>query len=117
MQIQSASIPTLAAQAKPAASNRQQPQAETAQARPSPAADNKPDARAVSQDRTETASNTQFAPVSAPTSSSASNGSYATNRDGASANKPINQYQQMAQQGVSNAKNAQSDLFGVDVYV
>jgi hypothetical protein len=117
MQIQSASIPASATPAKPASPNKHQPQAEAAQVKPNAAADSKPDARTVSQDRTETASNTQFAPVSAPTASTASNASFGANRDGVSASKPINQYQQMAQQGLSNEKNAHSDLFGVDVYV
>lgn len=117
MQIQSASIPALSAKPVSSPAKQSPTQAEATQAKPNSLDNNKPDARAVSQDRTETANNTQFAPVSAPLSSSSSNASFALNRDGNSPSKQINQYQQMAQQGVMNEKNAQSDLFGVDVYV
>jgi hypothetical protein len=118
MQIQSASIPISPPQAKPnQAAKSAPPEQQVQQAKAAKEPPSKPDARPNTQDTVETARNTQFAPVSAPTASTSSNASLATNRDGTSSRSPINSYQQMAKEGQTNEKNAQSDLFGVDVYV
>ncbi|MBU2862363.1 hypothetical protein KO489_00755 [Reinekea forsetii] len=116
MQIQSASIP-LATPTSKSPVNSGVNANNVGQAENVRLAEQKASARPQTQDRTESPQSTQFAPVSQPTASSEANRTLATNQDGGSESKPINQYQQVAQQTQPQARDNQPGLFGIDVYV